>query len=138
MEKIDLPNSPFSLFEQWFDEAKKNNSIGIPECFCLSTINKDGCPDSRILLLKGCRRDEFVFFTNSLSTKGQDLRDNPNVAMNFYWEPLGKQIRVQGVVEKLDDVESDTYFSMRPRGSQIGAWASNQSEAIPSREYLEN
>lgn len=137
MEKNELPASPFVLFEEWFNEAKANHLIGIPESFCLSTVNKNGCPDSRIVLLKGCRRNEFVFFTNSLSTKGQDLRHNPNVAMNFYWEPLGKQIRIQGMVEKIDNNESDTYFAMRPRGSQIGAWASEQSCHIPSRAYLE-
>ena len=103
----------------------------------LATADARGRPSARLVLLRGANPDGFVFFTNYNSRKGRELTDNPHAALCFYWPSLDEQIRIEGAVERASDAESDAYFAGRPRGSQLGAWASEQSTVLPSRETLE-
>ncbi len=135
--EIILDVDPIVQFKAWFGMAWDDVRIPHPEVMCLSTIDLDGYPDSRIVLLRGIDERGFVFFTNSESVKGRSLARVPRAAMTMYWEPLGYQVRVQGDVVKVSDGESDVYFASRPRLSQIGAWASRQSEGLDSRSALE-
>ncbi|MBL4818155.1 MAG: pyridoxamine 5'-phosphate oxidase [Deltaproteobacteria bacterium] len=131
------PNpNPLKQFESWFKEATKLG-ISIPEAMTLATVSSDGTPDARIVLLKKISKTGLEFFTNYKSPKGQHLNSNPKACCIFFWEPLARQVRIRGVVQKLSDSESDTYFQSRPRGSQIGAWCSPQSEKVPDRDVLE-
>lgn len=135
-EQAALPNA-VEQFERWFDEAVQAN---IPDvnAMTLATAAADGRPAARIVLLKGISNGEFEFYTNYESPKGRDLAENPRAALVFYWNPFARQIRIEGAVEKLTREESETYFQSRPKDSQLGAWASEQSSAIPSRTYLED
>lgn len=133
----DLTTSPFDLFENWFSLAKSNSGFDDPNATALSTIDESGYPDSRMVLLKSFDESGFVFFTNSLSKKGKALAKIPKASMLFYWDSLKRQIRIQGDISKVEDSESDKYFASRSRESQIGAWASNQSEELNSRGELE-
>jgi pyridoxamine 5'-phosphate oxidase len=128
--------NPINQFEKWFNEAVLAQ---IPEvnAFDLATVSADGIPSLRIVLLRDFSADGFSFFTNYHSRKGKDMEANPNVCVNFFWPQMERQIRIQGVVEKLKSEDSDLYFSTRPRGSQIGAIASAQSEVVENREELE-
>jgi len=128
--------SAFHFFRQWLQEAL-NAKVHEPTAMCLSTIGEDDFPHSRIVLLKELSEEGFVFFTNYTSHKGQQLALNPKACLNFFWPELERQVRVRGIVEKVPAEDSVAYFTSRPVGSQIGAWASPQSEVIPSREYLE-
>jgi pyridoxamine 5'-phosphate oxidase len=129
------PN-PIQQFQNWFDEAVKSE-IKEPNAFCLSTINKTGGISSRIVLLKEIRENEgFIFYTNYNSDKGFEMSNNPNIAANFLWLPLERQVRIEGHVSKISPSDSDAYFNARPRGSQIGAIASDQSKET-IREELE-
>lgn len=125
-QKINLL-IPFEKFDSWFEEAKARTDIVEPTAMCLSTVNEKGCPSSRMILLKKHDERGFCFFTNLTSRKGKELVENQNVALCFYWGALGKQIRIEGEVEKVTHKEADDYFASRRRGSQIGAWASKQS-----------
>ena len=136
LNESDLPADPFLLFQDWFSKASKS-TLNDPNAMCLSTIDEAGIPDSRIVLLKSFDKRGFVFFTNSLSGKGRSIAKHPDVALNFFWDPLGKQIRIQGSVEKIEAAESDSYFASRSRVSQLGAWASLQSQHLDNRETLE-
>jgi len=127
---------PFSLFELWLREAgmvEEND----PNAMALSTADKKGKVSVRMMLLKGVDENGFVFYTNLNSPKGQNLIENPNAALCFYWKSQRRQIRVTGRVEKVSDQAADAYFATRPRGSQIGAWASEQSYSLLSRDALE-
>ena len=127
--------NPFQQFLQWFDEAKVS-SVPEANAMLLSTATADGVPSSRTVLLKGI--DEgFVFYTNYNSQKGSDVEDNPNVSLLFLWKELERQVRINGVIKKVERKVSEKYFKTRPRASKIGAWVSNQSEVIASREVLE-
>lgn len=130
------PTNPFTFFEKWYKEAfevqKQANAM------VLSTVDSEGRPSSRILYLKELSKDGFVFFTNYNSHKGKDMASNPNVSCLFFWEDLERQVRIEGTVEKVSEKESDDYFNSRPRSSQLGAWASLQSEVLASRKQLEN
>jgi pyridoxamine 5'-phosphate oxidase len=128
--------SPFKQFELWFDQALAADLLE-PNAMTLATVTADGKPDARIVLLKGFDLRGFVFYTNYRSQKGQELAANPHAALVFLWGDLERQVRVVGRVEKATDLEADTYFQSRPLGSRLGAWASTQSEVIPSREVLE-
>ena len=130
-----LPN-PMAQFQNWFDAAL---GAGVPEpnAMHLSTVNADGRPTGRIVLIKDVSADGFVFYTNYQSRKGQELTGQPVASLTFFWPELERQIRIEGRVEKVDDAESDAYFASRPRGSQIGAWVSHQSRVIASRTVLE-
>lgn len=120
-------NQPFKKFHEWFNEAQSNQSIVEPTAMCISTVDENHCPSSRMILLKSFDERGFCFFTNLTSRKGKELNVNQNVALCFYWGILGKQIRIEGEVEKVSAKEADDYFASRRRGSQIGAWASKQS-----------
>ncbi len=127
---------PLTLFTEWFEDAKRSG-IYLPDAMTLATASKDGRPSARLMLLKGFDERGFRFFTNYESRKADDLTDNPRAALVFHWSRLQRQVRVEGKVEKLPEQESQEYFATRPRGSQLGAWASNQSSPIDDRRQLE-
>jgi len=127
---------PFDQFAEWFREAEVAVPVD-PNAMVLSTVGPDGRPSSRVVLLKGFDREGFVFYGNLESRKFRELRANPWGALNFHWKPLEKQVRIEGRVAQVSDQEADAYFVTRPRGSQIGAWASRQSEPLASRAVLE-
>lgn len=135
--KLDgqVPANPFVLFEKWYEEAFQNETEA--NAMTISTVNAEGIPSSRIVYLKEIAEERFVFFTNYNSHKGHDLTQNPNIALSFFWKELQRQVRVVGVAQKSAAQVSDDYFATRPRMSQLGAWASHQSEALTSREELE-
>lgn len=128
-EKVSL-NQPFKKFSTWFEKACETKEIIEPTAMCLATVNQDGAPSSRMILLKKFDERGFCFFTNLTSRKGRELAQNQNVALCFYWGVLGRQIRIEGAVEKVSAEEADDYFASRRRGSQIGAWASKQSHEM--------
>tara|TARA_B100001057_G_C22394296_1_gene773437 strand:- start:79 stop:684 length:606 start_codon:yes stop_codon:yes gene_type:complete len=127
--------NPFSLFKKWFDDAEKSE-INDPNAMNLATISSDGKPSSRIVLLKSFNEQGFVFYTNSNSKKGKSIKNNTNVALNFHWKSLQKQIRIEGTVSVVGNAEADEYYNSRPLGSRIGAWASMQSEGLNNRSLL--
>ncbi|XP_077020745.1 pyridoxine-5'-phosphate oxidase [Tamandua tetradactyla] len=127
---------PMKQFAAWFEEAVQCPGIGEANAMCLATSTRDGKPSARMLLLKGFDKDGFRFFTNFESRKGKELDSNPLASLVFYWEPLSRQVRVEGSVKKLPEEEAERYFHSRPKSSQIGAAVSHQSSVIPSREYL--
>lgn len=127
---------PFEQFNKYFSQASATIKKD-PNAFQLATLDSSGQVSVRTLLYKGVVRDGFSFYTNYDSRKAQAMLANPKIAMNFYWPELDMQIRIEGLVEKLTRQESESYFSTRPRLSQIGAWASKQSREIPNIEYLE-
>ncbi|MEO0414506.1 MAG: pyridoxamine 5'-phosphate oxidase [Verrucomicrobiota bacterium] len=131
----DLHHDPIQQFEQWFDDARQS---GMPEpnAMTLATVARDGGPRSRTVLLKGLSEGGFVFYTNYQSQKGQDLAEAPRAALSFLWKELERQVQVRGIVEKVSREESLEYFQSRPYSSRIGAWASDQSQRIPDREWL--
>ena len=132
----DLPDEPFHLFENWFDDAQKSEVLE-PNAMVLSTINENKV-DSRTVLLKGLRFQQFVFYTNYESNKATQLVKNSACSLLFLWLPLERQVIVRGHATKVSEKESEDYFSSRPRKSQIGAWVSKQSKPIENRDELEN
>jgi pyridoxamine 5'-phosphate oxidase len=128
--------SPFQLFDKWFKEAKKNKNIQEPEAMSLATATKDGVPSNRMVLLKDYDEKGFVFYTNLESRKGGELQQNPKASLCFYWEAVGRQIRVEGDVTPVSLEEADAYFNSRHLQSRIGAWASKQSRPLESRSAL--
>jgi pyridoxamine 5'-phosphate oxidase len=128
------PN-PFRQFEFWFEQALAAQLLE-PNAMTLATVTAEGKPDARIVLLKGFDDRGFVFYTNFHSHKGQQLAANPYAALVFLWGDLERQVRIVGSVEKATNEEADNYFYSRPLGSRLGAWASTQSEVVPSREHL--
>jgi pyridoxamine 5'-phosphate oxidase len=131
-----IDRDPVAQFQRWFADAV-STGLPLPEAMSLSTITPEGKPTARMVLLKRADADGFVFFTNYRSAKARELTGNPNASLVFFWPQLERQVRVQGFVSKTSAAESREYFASRPRGSQIGAWASPQSEVIPGREVLE-
>ncbi|MFZ4848046.1 MAG: pyridoxamine 5'-phosphate oxidase [Caldilinea sp.] len=127
---------PWQLFEQWFRLAGASG-IHEPNAMSLATATPDGRPSLRVVLLKGVDRGGFTFFTNYESRKGRELAVNPHAALLFWWEPIERQVRVEGVVDKLPAADSDEYYQSRPLGSRLGAWASEQSRVLPDRAVLE-
>ena len=127
---------PIEQFRLWYEEALRADLIH-PNAFTLATSTIDGKPSARVLLLKGFDQAGFIFYSNSESKKGDDLANNPFAALCFWWGRLERQVRIEGKIHIVSDDEADEYFSSRPRGSQIGAWASHQSTVIPNREILE-
>lgn len=127
---------PMIQFRHWLDEAMQAEVLEV-NAMCLSTVGKDGFPNSRIVLLKELDSG-FVFFTNYESTKGKELLDHPKASLAFFWAEIERQVRVVGTVSKISPEESDAYFLSRPYGSQLGAWASPQSQVIDTREAIEN
>ena len=135
LNRNDLHHDPFQQFEHWFEEAMAAEVLE-PNAFILSTISQDGFPSGRTLLLKGFDRDGFVFYTNYRSQKGRDISANPKVSITFLWKEIQRQIRIQGEARKTDEESATRYFKSRPRASQLGAWASPQSELVESRQSL--
>ena len=160
LDRTDLETNPIPQFEKWFGDAAQTRSssrwrqIGIAlyklwhavlghlpadvNAMTLATVSAEGIPSTRTVLLKGVDARGFVFFTNYDSRKGRELAVNPNAALTFFWPELERQICVTGTVAKLPTAESEAYFKTRPRGSQLGAWASNQSSVVENRAALEN
>ena len=129
-------DEPFALFQAWLDEATASEPND-PNAMALATADSDGLPDVRMVLLKGFDRDGFVFYTNSESQKGRELAANMKAAAVFHWKSLRRQVRVRGLVAQVSAADADEYFHSRPRLSQIGAWASQQSRPLESRLALE-
>ena len=130
-------DNPIKQYEKWFDEALKSNILD-PYAACLSTVDNLGRPSSRILYIRDIIPNGFVFYTNYNSNKGSHLNDNKHACLNVFWAELERQIRIQGIINKVEEGISDKYFNSRPRASQIGAWASNQSKKIKDRLELES
>ena len=128
---------PFVQFDMWFEEAKASE-LTLPEAVALATATSDGRPSVRMVLVKQCGQDGFVFFTNLESRKVDELAQNPRAALLFHWKSLGRQVRIEGTVEAVSDEVSRAYFDSRPRGSRLSAWASPQSKKIPDRAFLED
>jgi pyridoxamine 5'-phosphate oxidase len=131
----DLDADPLRQFERWFDEARA--AVPVPEAVAVATATPDGAPSARMVLLKQADPRGLVFYTHTTSRKGRELAANPRAALLFHWAPLGRQVRVEGAVERVSDDESDAYFATRPRGAQVGALASRQSEPLAGRAELE-
>lgn len=135
LEIQDVDSDPLVQFRRWMEEAIQAEALEV-NAMCLSTISEDGFPNARIVLLK--ELDEgFVFFTNYASSKGKELSASPKASLTFFWPEIERQVRVVGTVEKISEKESDTYFFSRPISSQIGAWASPQSQEIIDRSVIE-
>jgi pyridoxamine 5'-phosphate oxidase len=135
LDVSDVSLSPFEQFQKWFDEAISSELLE-PNALLLSTVSAEGKPSARVVLLKGIDTG-FKFYTNYLSRKGTELTENPNGCITFFWNELERQVRIEGLIEKVSSEDSDAYFQSRPRSSQIGAWTSNQSMVITNREVLE-
>jgi len=136
---LDVSNvnpDPVVQFEKWFKEALESQ-LTEPNAMTLSTVNASGQPSGRIVLLKGIEAGKFVFFTNYQSSKGHDLEKNTGCALTFFWQELERQVRIEGVADRIDAKRSTEYFQSRPRGSQVGAWSSPQSTIIANRTILE-
>ncbi len=136
LDVADLEGAPTVQFQRWFDEAVAAE-VPEPEAMCVSSIAVDGTPSARMVLLKHVDHRGFVFYTNYHSQKGADLEANPRAALVWRWFPLERQVRVVGAAERVSTAESDAYFATRPRGAQIGAWASPQSQVLSGRAELE-
>ncbi|MGB0869617.1 MAG: pyridoxamine 5'-phosphate oxidase [Flavobacteriales bacterium] len=136
LRKDNTPENPLELFQTWFYEADESNGVHEANAMSLSTIGLDGFPKTRIVLLKRFTWEGFVFYTNYTSEKGKALELNPSVCISFFWPFLERQIIIKGKVEKIAENLSDGYFETRPRGSQIGAWASDQSSVVANKELL--
>ncbi|HEX2580433.1 MAG TPA: pyridoxamine 5'-phosphate oxidase [Dongiaceae bacterium] len=129
-----MDHNPFSLFGQWLAEAGASEPND-PNAIALATVGKDGMPSVRMVLLKEWDERGFVFYTNLESRKGQDLRNHPQAAFCLHWKSLRRQIRVEGIASLVTEAEADTYFASRPRASQVGAWASKQSQLKEGWEF---
>lgn len=132
----NVSEDPIVQFQKWFKEALASE-VPEPNAMNVATVNSDGRPSSRIMLLKGVEHNKFVFFTNYQSDKGQALEQNPACALTFFWPELERQVRIEGIASRIDEKRSEEYFQSRPRGSQIGAWASPQSTLLDNRDILE-
>lgn len=127
---------PVKQFKRWFDEAELAK-VKEPNTMTLATVNVQGQPTIRVVLLKQITPEGLIFYTNFKSRKGREIEEHPKAALNLYWQSMARQVRFDGSIDKVADRISDQYFSTRPRGSQLSSWVSEQSEVIPSREYLE-
>ena len=135
LRRADLDPDPLRQFAAWYSQAA--DAVDTPEAVVLATATASGAPSARMVLLKGFDQRGFVFYTNYFSRKGQEIAQNPRAAMLFHWSALGRQVRVEGAVHRIDAAESDAYFKTRPAGSRLSAAASPQSRPIASREELE-
>ncbi|MDO3694624.1 pyridoxamine 5'-phosphate oxidase [Wenyingzhuangia sp. chi5] len=136
--KANVPETPIELFQQWFHEAEGAESGSETNAMNIASIGLDGFPKSRIVLLKRFTWEGFVFYTNYNSEKGKAIANNPNVCASFFWEHQERQVIIKGKAEKISANLSDGYFESRPEGSKLGAWASNQSEVVASKDILNN
>ena len=137
LDESSVGNNPYQLFAQWFEEALGSQILD-PYAMVIATVSKENKPSSRVVYMRDISELGFVFYTNYESQKGDDLESNPHISLLFFWGELERQVRIEGKVSVLDSIISDSYFSSRPRESQIGAWTSNQSQIIESRKYLED
>lgn len=137
LEVGSVGKDPIHQFEKWFDEALRAEVLE-PNAMTLSTVTESGRPSARVVLLKGIERSKFLFFTNHQSRKGRELENNPACALTFFWPELERQIRIEGISNRVDAASAEKYFQSRPRGSQIGAWASPQSSVISDRSLIED
>jgi pyridoxamine 5'-phosphate oxidase len=135
LPEISSQTDPITLFEQWFDDANKSGIL-LPESMSVSSCDENGQPSSRMVLLKEFDENGFVFYTNYASRKSHDLSVNNKIALLFHWSVLQRQVRIEGIVEKVSSEQSERYFHSRDRGSQIGAWASKQSSPLASKDEL--
>jgi len=133
-----LPLNPIDLFSKWFNEIENLGNEREPNAMSLSTVDNKIFPTTRIVLLKEFSDLGFIFYTNYNSRKGIHIKNNPQVCMSFYWPSLERQVIIHGTVKKISDLKSKKYFNSRPESSRIGAIVSNQSEIIPSRDYIDN
>ena len=139
LSEEQAPAEPFSLFHSWFGDAVKTEQLPVePNAMTLATVDADGRPHCRVLLLKGLDDRGFTFLSNYDSAKGEQLAANPCAAMTFFWPALERQVRIEGRVERVTAAESDAYYQVRPLGSRLGAWASPQSRVIHDRSELES
>jgi pyridoxamine 5'-phosphate oxidase len=136
LRRADLDPNPLVQFQKWFEQALTAQLLE-PSAMTLATADKEGRPSSRIVLLKGVDENGFTFFTNYESRKGRELADNPRAALTLYWAELERQVCIAGDVTKVSRAESEKYFALRPRGSQLGACVSQQSSVVPDRAFLE-
>ncbi len=136
LHESEVDPDPLRQFQAWFGEARESG-LRVAEAMALATAGRDGAPSVRMVLLKAADEHGFVFYSGYESRKGRDLAANPRAAILFHWDPLGRQVRVEGPVARLGEEASDAYFATRPPGAQAAAWASRQSEPIGSREELE-
>ena len=136
MDERDLDPDPLRQFERWFDEAREGG-VDVPEAMALATATAEGKPSVRMVLLKGADERGFAFYTNEESRKGEELEANPHAALLFHWQPLGRQVRIEGRIERIPAEEADAYFATRPLGSRLAAWASPQSRPLADRAELE-
>jgi pyridoxamine 5'-phosphate oxidase len=136
LSEAEVDADPFKQFQVWFSEAVAAELVE-PNAMTLATASREGKPSARVVLLKGFNARGFVFYTNYESRKGQELAENSWAALVFFWAELARQVRIEGRVEQCSAEESDAYFRSRPLGSRLGAWASQQSQVISSREFLE-
>jgi pyridoxamine 5'-phosphate oxidase len=136
LNRDHVADDPIAQFREWFDAAL-DAEVDEPNAMTLATAAPDGTPSARVVLLKGVDERGFQFYTNYDSRKGTELDQNPHASLVFWWAPLERQVRIDGTVERLPDDESTAYFHSRPRGSQLGAWASPQSRVVESRDVLE-
>ena len=136
--EVNCPENPMELFQTWFRNADESETVEETNAMTIATVGKDGFPKNRIVLLKKFTWEGFIFYTNYNSEKGKAIEANQNICLSFFWPALEQQIIIKGKAEKLAENLSDGYFESRPKGSQLGAWASNQSSVVASREVLEN
>jgi pyridoxamine 5'-phosphate oxidase len=135
--EANCPENPIELFQEWFLNADQTDTVDESNAMTLSTIGTDGFPKSRVVLLKKFTWEGFIFYTNYSSEKGKAMASNKNVCLSFFWPSLEQQIIIKGKAEKIAENLSDGYFESRPDGSKLGAWASNQSSVVSSREELD-
>jgi pyridoxamine 5'-phosphate oxidase len=135
LRRADLDADPVLQLQRWYEEA--GGAVRMPEAAALATATADGAPSVRMVLVKGFGDDGLVFHTHASSRKGRELEENPRASLLFYWDPLGRQVRIEGRIERVPAAETDAYFAGRPRDAQVGAHASHQSEPIADRAELE-
>lgn len=133
----NLPEDPINLFHRWFYELEERGTAEEINAMTVATVGLDGFPKSRVVLLKKFNEEGFIFYTNYNSEKGRALEQNPKVCLSFFWHSMERQVIIKGFAEKTSEIISDNYFDSRPEGSKLGAIVSDQSEVIPSRDFLE-
>lgn len=134
----NIPEDPINLFNRWFHEVEDFGGVDEVNAMTVATLGLDGFPKSRVVLLKKFNEEGFIFYTNYNSEKGKAILENPNICLSFFWHSMERQVIIKGIAEKTPTNISDNYFASRPKGSQLGALVSAQSEVIPNREYLED
>lgn len=137
LSKKEVSDNPIELFQKWFYEVEEFGGNAEANAMTISTIGKDGFPKNRVVLLKKYTWEGFIFYTNYNSEKGKSIEENPNICLSFFWHNIERQVIIKGTAEKISENLSDGYFESRPDGSKLGAWASDQSEVVESREYLD-